>query len=83
MNKQEKIKKFRKALHVFWIISLEQKIENGELDWAIWKFLEGAELQLTAKVDFIANDIIFMNALLDGEQPTQEVIDNFKKLKNQ
>jgi len=81
MTQQEKIIKFRKALHIFWIISLREKIEHGELDWVIGEFLKGNNLNLHADIFLIANDIIFMNALLDGTEPEKDVIDKFIKLK--
>lgn len=66
-----KIKKFRKALQLFIETKLEFRLNQGELDGDIKDFLTGKFrggdiFSLNFTIEFLKNDVLFMNTLMDG-----------------
>jgi len=65
--KKENIKNFRNALRVFTLIKLNYRINQGDFDRLINRFLEGDELEFSFTIKLLANDILLMRSLSGGK----------------
>lgn len=57
------MRKFRRAFKKFLTLKYNYRIDQGDFDSLIKKFLEGDALDVTMKIQFLPNDILFMRSL--------------------
>lgn len=76
------IKSFRNALKVLLLPKLNYRIDNGEFDDIIKKFLDGDTLQINLGISLLPNDILVMRYLAEGnidKKVLKKVINLWKK----
>lgn len=72
MRKEKKpdISKLRDAMKVFMKYRFPYRLDRGDFDTVLRSFFDGDSLLIHFTIEFLANDILFMNALAGNEITT-------------